>query len=205
MSDRLRLMVIGAHPDDAEYKAGGLAAIYRHLGHEVQFVSVTNGESGHHRVFGPTLAAQARSGQAPATAALGFEYAVWDNPDGRLEAALDRREQVIRAVRLFQPDLVLTHRPNDYHADHRFTSLLVQDSAYLLTVPAVCSGTPLLKRDPVIAYFSTAFNHPYPFIPTVVVDVAPVWTPRSHAACACVAVVRMAALQRGVCVGRSRR
>jgi N-acetylglucosamine malate deacetylase 1 len=177
MPDRLRLMVVGAHPDDAEFKAGGLAAIYRGLGHEVRFVSVTNGEAGHHRVFGAALAARRRSEAAAAAATLGFEYEVWENPDGRLEATLERREQVIRAIRRFRPDLLLTHRPNDYHADHRVTSLslLVQDAAYLLTVPGICPDAPHLERDPVLAYLSDDFTRPYPFSPSVVVDVSPVW------------------------------
>jgi LmbE family N-acetylglucosaminyl deacetylase len=175
MPDRLRLLVIGAHPDDAEYKAGGLAALYRRLGHEVQFLSLTNGEAGHHRAFGPALAARRRAEANAAAATIGFQYSVWDNPDGRLEATLDRREQVIRAIRLFQPDLVLTHRPNDYHADHRVTSLLVQDAAYLLTVPGICPDVLHLERDPVLAYLSDDFTRPYPFSASVVVDITSVW------------------------------
>jgi N-acetylglucosamine malate deacetylase 1 len=175
MADRLRLLVIGAHPDDAEYRAGGLAALYRRLGHEVRFVSVTNGESGHHVAFGPGLAARRRLEAQAAAATLGFEYDVWNNPDGRLEPSLERREQVIRAIRRFRPDLVLTHRLNDYHADHRITSLLVQDAAYLLTVPAICPDVPHLQRDPVLAYLSDDFTRPYPFSASVVVDITTAW------------------------------
>jgi N-acetylglucosamine malate deacetylase 1 len=175
MADQPRLLVIGAHPDDAEYKAGGLAALYRRLGYAVRFVSVTNGESGHHREFGPGLAVRRRAEAAAAAATLGFEYEVWEHPDARLEVTLSCREQVIRAIRRFRPDLVLTHRPNDYHADHRATSLIVQDAAYLLTVPAVCPDVPNLARDPVIAYLSDDFTRPYAFEPSVVVDIAPVW------------------------------
>lgn len=175
MNAPLRLMVVGAHPDDAEYKAGGLAALYRSLGHEVFFVSVTNGESGHHRISGPELVERRRRESAASAAVLGLVYEVWDNPDGRLEANLARREAMIRAIRRFGPDLLLTHRPNDYHPDHRHTSMLVQDAAYLLTVPPICPDTPHLRRDPVIAYFSDDFQRPAPFRPDVVVDVGPVW------------------------------
>lgn len=175
MADPLRLLVIGAHPDDAEFRAGGLAAIYRRLGHEVRFVSVTNGEAGHHLTTGPELV-ERRSAEARAAGkTIGVETEVWEHPDGRLEATLDRREQVIRLIRLYRPDLVLTHRPNDYHPDHRATSQLVQDAAYLLTVPAVCPDAPHLRRGPVIAYLSDDFTKPYPFDPTVVIDVEPVW------------------------------
>jgi LmbE family N-acetylglucosaminyl deacetylase len=168
-------MVVGAHPDDADYKAAGLAALYRRLGHEVRFVSVTDGSAGHHREHGPALAARRRAEAAAAGATLGIEYEVWDNPDGRLVADLPRREQMIRAIRRFQPDLLLTHRLNDYHPDHRATGQLVQDAAYLLTVPAICPDVPHLRRDPVIAYLSDDFQRPYPFEPTVILDIAEVW------------------------------
>ena len=171
----LKLLVIGAHPDDAEYKAGGLAALYRGAGHEVRFVSVTNGDAGHHELSGPRLAHRRKAEAVRAGAALGIRSDVWDNPDGRLELSLGRREQVIRLIRSYKPDLVLTHRPNDYHPDHRVTSQLVQDAAYLLTVPAICPDAPHLPRDPVIAYLSDEFTRPYPFDPTVVLDVSPVW------------------------------
>jgi LmbE family N-acetylglucosaminyl deacetylase len=175
MSPLLRLLVVGAHPDDAEYKAGGLAALYRAEGHEVRFVSVTNGEAGHHVSAGEGLVARRRSEAEAAARVSGLGCEVWDHPDGRLEATLARREQVIRLIRSFRPDLVLTHRPNDYHPDHRATSQLVQDAAYLLTVPAICPDVPHLPRDPVIAYLSDDFTRPYPFDPTVVVDVGQVW------------------------------
>ena len=72
MPDPLRLLVIGAHPDDAEYKAGGLAALYRGLGHDVYFVSLTNGESGHHEVTGPPLVLRRRAEAATAARCSAF-------------------------------------------------------------------------------------------------------------------------------------
>lgn len=176
MSEPLRLLVIGAHPDDAEYKAGGLAALYRRLGHAVRFVSVTNGAAGHHLTPGPALVLRRKAEAEAAAATIGAECEVWDHPDGSLEPTLARREQMIRLIRSWRPGLVLTHRPNDYHPDHRATSQLVQDAAYLLTVPAVCPDVPRLRRDPVIAYLSDNFTRPYPFDPTVVIDVASVWS-----------------------------
>jgi N-acetylglucosamine malate deacetylase 1 len=175
MPEPLRLLVIGAHPDDAEYKSGGLAALYRRDGHDVRFVSVTNGNAGHHREAGPALAGRRRAEATAAAATLQFQYDVWDHDDGRLQPTLPAREQMIRAIRNYRPDLVLTHRPNDYHPDHRYTSQLVQDAAYLLTVPAICPEAPHLRRDPVIAYLSDDFTRPCAFSPTVVIDIAPVW------------------------------
>lgn len=181
---RLRLLVIGAHPDDAEYRAGGLAVLYRQLGHDVKFVSVTNGDAGHHEMGGAMLA-QRRRAEASATANLvaGLSYEVWDHHDGELEPALHIRKQVIRLIRRTRPDLVLTHRPNDYHPDHRYTSQLVQDAAYMVTVPNLCSDTPHLDRDPVIMYLADDFEKPQPFRPAVVVDITSVWESKLSMLC----------------------
>jgi LmbE family N-acetylglucosaminyl deacetylase len=175
VADPLRLLVIGAHPDDAEYKAGGLAALYRRLGHDVYFVSTTNGESGHHRITGPELVRRRRAEAAAAGRVVGLKYDVLDYPDGRLEATLPCREALIRLIRSYRPDLILTHRLNDYHPDHRATGTLVQDAAYLLTVPAICPDVPHLARSTVIGYLWDDFLRPYPLSPDVVFDIGPVW------------------------------
>jgi LmbE family N-acetylglucosaminyl deacetylase len=167
----LRLLIIGAHPDDADYHAGGLAALYRAAGHIVTMVSLTDGGAGHQTLRGKELTKRRKAEAAAAGAVIGATYDVYDNPDGALVPTLEIRGQVIRLLRSFRPDLVLTHRPNDYHPDHRYTSMLVQDAAYMVTVPAVVPDTPHLPRDPVIAYLPDNFQKPYPFQPSVVVDV----------------------------------
>jgi LmbE family N-acetylglucosaminyl deacetylase len=169
----LRLLIIGAHPDDADYAAGGLAALYRQAGHVVKMVSLTNGDAGHHLQPGPLLAERRRKEAAAAGAVIGATYDLFPNHDGELLPTLENRRQVIRLIRGFKPDLVLTHRPNDYHPDHRYTSQLVQDAAYMVTVPAVAADTPHLMANPVIAYLPDDFQKPYPFSPSVVVDVGP--------------------------------
>lgn len=173
MSDRLRLLILGAHPDDAEFHAGALAAIYRRHGHEVKMVSLTNGEAGHHEISGAPLAARRKSEAAAAAAVIGATAEVWPNRDGRLEPTLDVRWQVVRAIREFRPDLVLTHRPNDYHPDHRAVGQAVQDACYLVTVPAIVPEIPFLRRDPVVGYLPDRFTKPTPLAADVVVDAGP--------------------------------
>ncbi len=165
------ILVIGAHPDDADIKAGGTAAKWCAAGHVVQLVSLTNGDAGHHVLRGPELARRRRAEAQAAAAVIGATYEVLDHPDGQLDDRLEYRHEVIRLLRTFRPDLVLTHRVTDYHPDHRFAGLLVQDASYLVTVPAVCPEVPHLTHSPVIAYFSDAFKKPCPFEPHVVVDV----------------------------------
>lgn len=174
MSDPLRILVIGAHPDDCDITAAGTTALWKQAGHEVKFVSVTNGESGHHEVAGAPLAATRREEAAAAGRVLGIEYEVMKFRDGYLEPSVENRLEIIRLIRRFQPDLVLTHRPNDYHPDHRYTSQLVCDAAYMVTVPPIASDVPSLRYNPVIAYLSDTFQRPYPFTPSVVVDIEPV-------------------------------
>jgi LmbE family N-acetylglucosaminyl deacetylase len=169
----LRILVLGAHPDDADYKAGGTAARWRSLGHEVKFVSVTNGGAGHQTLRGEALVARRRAEANAAAAVIGATYDVLGHPDGGLMPTLEARHQIIRLIRSFKPDLVLTHRPNDYHPDHRYTSVLVQDAAYMVTVPAICPDTPHLQRDPVVLYLSDDFQKPTPFHADVVVDIGP--------------------------------
>ncbi len=170
MEKRLRILLIGAHPDDADIKAGGTAARWCALGHVVQMVSLTDGRSGHQSMHGPALVQRRRAEAQSAAAVIGATYKILDHPDGALDDRLEYREEVIRLIRCFRPDLIVTHRSTDYHPDHRFTGLLVQDAAYLLTVPALCPDVPHLARTPIILYFSDAFKKPCRFEPQVLVD-----------------------------------
>ncbi|NQU23522.1 MAG: PIG-L family deacetylase [Candidatus Nealsonbacteria bacterium] len=171
MDERLRLLILGAHPDDAEYHAGGLASIYRELGHEVKMVSMTNGQAGHHERPPDELARIRREEAAAAGRVIGAVYETWDVPDGELMPTLEMRHRVIREIRTFRPDLVLTHRPCDYHPDHRAAGQLVQDATYLVTVPNVLRDVPALFRDPVVATMADLFTKPAPMAADVVLDV----------------------------------
>lgn len=174
MSDAvLRLLILGAHPDDAEYHAGGLASLYRAAGHEVKMVSATDGRSGHQSDWGETLALRRRDEARTSAMVIGAQSEVWENPDGRLQPTIELRERIIREIRGYRPDLVLTHRANDYHPDHRALGMAVQDASYLVTVPAICSDAPIMPRDPVVGYLPDLFTRPAAFRPDVAFDIAP--------------------------------
>ncbi|HVU86250.1 MAG TPA: PIG-L deacetylase family protein [Pirellulales bacterium] len=171
MPEPLRLLILGAHPDDAEFHAGGLAAIYRSAGHAVKVISLTNGDAGHHVMSGQVLAKRRAEEMRTAAAVIGAEQAMWSHHDGMLEPSLALRWQVIRELRTFQPDLVLTHRDNDYHPDHRACGNVVRDASYLVTVPTIVPDAGILHRPPVIAYLPDRFTRPNPLRGDVVIDV----------------------------------
>jgi N-acetylglucosamine malate deacetylase 1 len=173
MSDQpLRLLILGAHPDDAEYHAGGLAALYRRAGHEVKMVSMTDGSAGHHETPREALAAIRRQEAAAAGRVIGAAYDVWEFPDGELMPTLDVRRRVIREIRSFAPDLLLTHRVYDYHPDHRAVGQAVQDACFLVRVPHVVPEVPALRKDPVVAYLPDLFTRPCPLSPDVAIDIS---------------------------------
>ncbi len=166
---KLRIVVFGAHPDDAEFKAGGSAIKWAKLGHHVKLCSVTNGDIGHWQMAGGPLA-QRRAAEAAATAKVfGVTSQVLDIHDGELEPNLENRKKITRVIREWKADIVIAHRPWDYHPDHRYVGILVQDAAFMVTVPFFCPETPFLKKNPVFLYSSDGFQKPYPFKPDVVV------------------------------------
>lgn len=171
MSEALRILVIGAHPDDSEFKFGGCAALYRRKGHRVRFLSATNGSTGHQRMGGVELARRRAEEARRSADLLGIESQILDIQSGELEASIPYRKLFIQIIRGFEPHLIATHRPNDYHPDHRYTSQLVQDAAYSVTVPGVCPLTPNLRKTPVIVYLHDAFRTPCPFRADVVVGI----------------------------------
>lgn len=170
-TDTIRVLIFGAHPDDPDSKAGGIAALYSQQGHQVKMVSLTNGDAGHHEIGGAPLAWRRRKEAAASGACLGCEYITLDNHDGALLPTLEVRHQVIEIIRAFEPDMVMTPRPWDYHPDHRYTAQVVQDALYMVTVPNVVSRVPHLSRNPIALYLYDHFQKPYPFTPDVVVGI----------------------------------
>ncbi|MBX3420378.1 MAG: PIG-L family deacetylase [Pirellulaceae bacterium] len=167
-----RLLVIGAHPDDAEILCGGLIARYCRLGSPVKIVSVTDGRSGHHRLTSEQLIDVRRAEALAAAERVGALSAVWSFPDARLTASLEVRQAIIGEIRDFRPDLVITHRPYDYHPDHRAVGLAVQDASYLVTVPLVCADKPALRSDPVVAYMTDTFTRPCKLRADVILEIS---------------------------------
>lgn len=165
-----RVLVLGAHPDDAEFFAGGLLAVHQQAGSTMRLVSVTNGQSGHQSVPSPELVLRRRKEAAKAGQAIGADYVTWDFPDGSLQPTLELRLAIIREIRTFQPDLVLTHRPFDYHPDHRAVGQAVQDASYMVLVPKILPEVVSPRVEPIVAYMGDAFTRPCSFRPDITID-----------------------------------
>ena len=168
---KLRIIVFGAHPDDAEYKAGGTAVKWARLGHHVKLVSVTNGDIGHWKEAGGPLAIRRTAEVAASAKKLGITSQVLDIHDGELMPTLENRKLLTRIIREWKADIVIAHRPWDYHPDHRYVGVLVQDAAFMVAVPFICPDVPPLKTNPVFLYSSDGFQKPYPFTPDIAVSV----------------------------------
>lgn len=172
---KLRIIAFGAHPDDCDIRVGGTALLWSQLGHEVKFVACTNGDAGHPVMGGAPLARRRRAEATEAGKRFGVTYDILEIHDGELMPTLENRNLIIQKIREWNADLVLSSRPNDYHPDHRYTGVLVQDAAYMVVVPAVLPTIPPIKRNPVFLYYEDRFQKPTPFQPDVVVDLSSVW------------------------------
>jgi LmbE family N-acetylglucosaminyl deacetylase len=174
---KLRVIIFGAHPDDAEYRGAGVAMKWAKLGHHVKLVSATNGDIGHWQMAGGPLALRRKKEVLAVGQRLGVTTEVLDIHDGEIMPTLENRRTITRLIREWNADVVITNRPNDYHPDHRYTSILVQDSAYMVAVPFFTSGVPPLKRNPVFLYAPDPFQRPNPFRADVAVGIDDVMEP----------------------------
>ena len=174
---KLRIIIFGAHPDDAEYRGAGVAMKWAKLGHHVKLVSATNGDIGHWQIAGGPLAQRRKKEVLEVGRRLGVSTEVLDIHDGEIMPSLENRRTFTRLIREWNADIVITNRPNDYHPDHRYTSILVQDSAYMVTVPFFCPDIQPLKANPVFLYASDRFQKPSPFTPDVAVSIDDVIEP----------------------------
>ncbi len=170
-TEPLNILVIGAHPDDADIGAGGTAYKWIEQGHNVILVSVTNGNAGHHELTADQLERTRRDEARRSGEVIGATYVVMDIDDGKLMPTFENRLKIIRLIREHKADIVLTHRPWSYHPDHRYTGQLVLDAAYMVTVPTIVPHIPHLERNPMFLYMADGFTQPTPFEPDVCVAV----------------------------------
>ncbi|MDD2513403.1 MAG: PIG-L family deacetylase [Proteiniphilum sp.] len=169
-----RVIVICAHPDDAELTTGGTSILLSHLGYKIKFVSLTNGNKGHQEGTKNEIAIRRYNEAQEVKRRMNCAYEVLNNEDGELEANLKNRMEVIRLIREWKADIVITHPSYDYHPDHRNTSLLVQDAAFLVNVPKILPEVPALRESPLFLYTRGRYVNRQKPHPDIVVDITPV-------------------------------
>ena len=180
-NQKINVIVFGAHPDDCDIDTGGTAILLAKMGHNVKFVSLTNGDAGHYAMGGGELAKVRIAEAKEAGKRFGVAYTVLDNHDGELMPTLENRLKVIREIRKWNADVVIAPRPNDYHPDHRYTGVLVQDAAYMVIVPNVAPEVPPLQKNPVFLYSEDSFQKPSPFEPDIAVIIDTVFDQKVYA------------------------
>ena len=159
-----KVMFVGAHPDDADFQAGALALKVSRSGGRAVFVSCCNGDKGHQWMTSKELAARRYKETQASAKVLGVEkYYVLDYPDCEIEATLELRARLTRLIRQEAPNLLITHRVSDYHADHRAVGTAVRDATYLLGVPLYCPDVPVPEMIPFVMYGGDSFREPAPF------------------------------------------
>lgn len=168
---KINVVIIGSHPDDPDKQAGGTALEFLKRGHNVLFVSLTNGDAGHQTQGGEELSQRRFAEAQEAGRRFGVEYIVMDNPDGKLLPTIEIREEIIRIIRKFKADVVIGHRTNALHPDRRNSAILLQDAAYMIIVPNVVPDVPPLEENPLFLYFEDNFKKPNPFKHDIVVDI----------------------------------
>jgi LmbE family N-acetylglucosaminyl deacetylase len=166
---QLRIIAFGAHPDDAELKFAGTGALFAAQGHKVKLVALTNGDVGHFSQAGGPLAQRRKAEVEACHAQLGVATDVLDIHDGELMPDLDTRKKVANLIREWQADIVLSHRPWDYHPDHRAVGKLAEDAAVVVAAPYFAPYTPPTKGNPIFLFYSDNFKKPYPFDPIIAV------------------------------------
>ncbi len=129
------------------------------------------GTSGIGGTAGGPLALRRKAEVERAAKILGVTAQVLDIHDGEVMPTLENRRMITRLIREWNADIVIAHRPNDYHPDHRYTGVLVQDAAYMVTVPFFCPDVPYLKRNPLFVYFPDGFQKPNPFQPDIAISI----------------------------------
>ena len=167
-----RVMMIFAHPDDADIRCGCLTVSLIQRGFKVKFVSIGDGRLGHHRLSPEETASVRRTETLEVARRFGLDgYDIYGHFD--IQPTYELRCKVARAIREYEPDYVITHRTCDYHSDHRGTGVIVMDVGYWLGIPHWLPDTKPLRRRPIVLFMSDEFNVPLTLKPDVMIDAEP--------------------------------
>ena len=166
----LRVMGVGAHPDDLEILCGGTLARYASSGHTVVMAHLLNGDKGHYEMDSRKLAEERKGEAEEAGRVIGAEVVSLDLPDGELFSDLATRRLVMDLVREVRPDVVITHAPGDYCSDHTATCQLVCDASFFAAAPLFRTEHDAHNKIPPVFFMDTLVG--MGFLPTEYVDIS---------------------------------
>ncbi|MFD3260387.1 PIG-L deacetylase family protein [Paenibacillus lentus] len=176
MKEEVRVIVIGAHPDEPDIYAGGTAALFAELGHRVKFLSLTDGCCGHYSMSGTELVKRRKKEAVDAAQRLGIdEYEVLNTPDGELLPTLEVRNEVIRQIRNWKADVVIAFHPEGgAHPDNRYAGKVVSDAVPLAAkTPNAVPEAAALTQSPVVLLMPD-FSMKGRYLADLVIDIEPV-------------------------------
>lgn len=163
----LRVMVIFAHPDEGEIYAGGVTALYTKLGHDVKFMSLTNGDAGHYEMKPEDLAKRRYKEGMKAKEILGLSaYEILDYHDGVLKNTEEIREKVTESIEAWNADIVFTFYPaKGGHNDNMNAGWIVREASEQLNQ----------AKMPVFIYMRDFHTVNFSYIPDIAIDIDEVW------------------------------
>lgn len=169
MTDRLHVMVLGAHAADAEIMAGATAAKYIKAGHKATFTHLTLGEAGHRTLSSEEYAAQKRDEAQKAARAIGADMIILPYKDAELEYTKDTVDTVVDVIRHARPDIVITHWKGSLHRDHEYTSEIVTRAVGLASLQAYERALPAHRTRAL--YYAENWEDPYDFRDDLYVEI----------------------------------
>lgn len=172
MSEKLDILVFGAHADDVELACGGTILRATGAGKKVGIVDLTRAEMG---TRGDVETRRRESLESAGVLGVSTRDRL-DFGDGRLRDGAAEEEELIRVIRRYRPDIVMAPWPDDRHPDHTKTGRLVTDAWFYAGLVKRQTGEPAHRPDAVIYYIQNYVPHP-----SFVVDITPQWEDRLRA------------------------
>lgn len=165
------ILAIGAHPDDLEISCAGTLTKMKQAGHEVVLCHASNGDKGHYKIPADELIRIRQQEAQKAGAVIGCKVISLGLKDGEILSGNESARSVfIDLIRSVQPDMVITHAPNDYMPDHVAVSQLVFDTTFVATLPGFSDRYPIAKKVPALYYMDNLSG--IDFQPTIYVDIS---------------------------------
>jgi LmbE family N-acetylglucosaminyl deacetylase len=173
-----RVLAVGAHPDDCELLCGGTLALFAASQVSVTICAVARGDKGSRQVPPEEFAALRRSEATRSAGVIVAEFVCLDAADGDVAATSGLRRRLLDTIRHARPHLILTHWPDDYHADHRETAELVTDCSWFAASPGHRTQLAALDEPVPVFYLDTIAG--LSFEPTEYVDITGVWAKKEE-------------------------